>query len=78
MFLFECFQDMREGKIDGSKYRDEKGKVAADQHHFTQTKIKEHKDFLESEVRKFRRQQILHRHELEGKLLREVCENTFQ
>ncbi|XP_028396391.1 serine/threonine-protein kinase TAO3-like isoform X1 [Dendronephthya gigantea] len=64
-------KEVREGKLDMSKYRDEKGKVAADQQHFTQTKLKEHKDFLESEIRKFRRQQILHRHELEGKLLRE-------
>ena len=55
-----------------TKYRDEKGKVAADQQHFTQTKLKEHKDHLESEIKKFRRQQILHRHELETKLLREV------
>lgn len=64
-------KDLREGRIDQSKYRNEKGKVAADQQQFTQTKVKEHKDYLESEIRKFRRQQILHRHELEGKLLRE-------
>ena len=60
-----------------SKYRDEKGKVAADQQHFTQTKLKEHKDYLESEIRKFRRQQIEHRHNLETKLLREVCEHSM-
>ncbi|CAB3987495.1 serine threonine- kinase TAO1-like, partial [Paramuricea clavata] len=64
-------KDLREGKIDHSKYRDEKGKVAADQQHFTQTKLKEHKDYLEAEIRKFRRQQIVHRHDLEAKLLRE-------
>ena len=68
-----CFQDLREGKIDMSKYRDEKGRVAADQQNFTQTKLKEHKDYLETEIRKFRRQQIEHRHNLETKLLREVC-----
>lgn len=73
LICFRCLQDLREGKIDHSKYRDEKGKVAADQQHFTQTKLKEHKDYLEAEIRKFRRQQIVHRHDLEAKLLREVC-----
>lgn len=58
--------------MDSSKYRDEKSKVALDQHHFTQTKLKEHRDYLELEIKKFRRDQILYRHELEVTLLREV------
>ena len=71
--FLDILQELREGKIDASKYRDEKSKVAADQQHFTQTKLKEHKDHLETEIRKFRRQQIEQRHNLEAKLLREVC-----
>ena len=65
-------QELREGKIDPSRYRNGKGKVAAGQQHFMQAKVKEHKDYLDLELRKFRREQILHRHGLETVLLQEV------
>ena len=71
-FDFPFSQELREGKIDQSRYRDEKGKVASDQHQITQTKIQEHKNHLELAIRECRRQQILDRHEMEAKLLREV------
>ena len=71
-FCFQSFEDSTPKKAREESIRSHKETLQQQQADAEQKLQKQHKDFLELEIRKFRRRKMLQLHNLESNLLREV------